>query len=196
MVQTSERSSRCLRKVKRASLTTLKTDTLSKQGYFCARATSDRNEVSQHEEVRVWIPDGRSYMDVKQHSIQNLSFIVRAARLALSVRPWMAEPDPSYMEVLQLNSYQNRNEVSQREEVKVWIPDGRRYMDVKQHSIQNFSFIVRAARLALSVRPNRAKYTLRSKVSFAQGELGSFKKCQDIFRLHGCKTTPSLIPQN
>jgi hypothetical protein len=91
-------------KVKRASLSTLKPDILPKQGYFCARATSDRNEVSQHEEVRVWIPDGRSYMDVKQHHIQN------------------------------------------------------------------FSFTVRAARLALSVRPNRAKYTLRSKVSFAQGE--------------------------
>ena len=98
----------------------------------CARATSDRNEVSQREEVRVWIPDGQCYMDVKQHSIQNFSFIVRAARLALSVRPRMAEPDPSYMEVLQLNSYQNRNEVSQYEEVRVWIPDGRIYMDVKQ----------------------------------------------------------------
>ncbi|TLX48091.1 hypothetical protein C1E24_04630 [Pseudoalteromonas phenolica] len=82
-------------KVKRADLTTLEPDTLSKQGYSCARATSDRNEVSQHEEVRVWIPDGRSYMDVKQHSIQNFSFIVRAARLALSVRPRMAEPDPT-----------------------------------------------------------------------------------------------------
>ena len=112
----------------------------------CARATSDRNEVSQREEVRVWIPDGQCYMDVKQHSIQNFSFIVRAARLALSVRPWMTEPYPSYM-------------------------------DVKQHSIQNFSFIVRAERLALSVRPNSAKYTLRSKVSFAQGELINFKKC-------------------
>ena len=83
----------------------------------------------------------------------------------------------------------DRNEVSQHEEVRVWIPDGRSYMDVKQHSIQHFPFTVRAARLALSVRPNRAKYTLRSKVSFTQGELSSFKKCQDIFRLHGCKTT-------
>ncbi|RXF02514.1 hypothetical protein, partial [Pseudoalteromonas phenolica] len=34
---------------------------------FCARVTSERNEVSQHEEVRGWIPDGRSYMDVIQH---------------------------------------------------------------------------------------------------------------------------------
>ena len=83
----------------------------------------------------------------------------------------------------------DRNEVSQREEVRVWIPDGRSYMDVKQHSIQLFSFTVRAARLALSVRPNRAKYTLRSKVIFAQGELSRFKKCQDILKLHGSITT-------
>ncbi|ALO40961.1 hypothetical protein PP2015_437 [Pseudoalteromonas phenolica] len=60
---------------------------------------------------------------------------MRAARLALSVRPWMAEPDLCYMEVLQLNSYSDRNEVSQHEEVRVWIPDGRSYMDVKQHNI-------------------------------------------------------------
>jgi hypothetical protein len=37
VVQTSERSSRCLRKVKRANLTTLEPGILSKQGYFCAR---------------------------------------------------------------------------------------------------------------------------------------------------------------
>ncbi|GMM85657.1 hypothetical protein MTsN2n4_28850 [Pseudoalteromonas sp. MTN2-4] len=50
---------------------------VAKQGYFCARATSDRNEVSQHKEVRVWIPDGRSYMDVKQHYIQNFIYSAR-----------------------------------------------------------------------------------------------------------------------
>ncbi|MAD88897.1 MAG: hypothetical protein CMK64_04280 [Pseudoalteromonas sp.] len=49
-----------------------------KQGYFYARATSDRNEVSQHKEVRVWIPDGRSYMDVKQHYIQNFIYGTRS----------------------------------------------------------------------------------------------------------------------
>ena len=55
---------------------------------------------------------------------------------------------------------------------------------------------MRAARLALSVRPNRAKYTLRSKISFAQGEFSRFKKCQDILRLHGSITTQLLLDRN
>ncbi|TMP80200.1 hypothetical protein CWB73_11905 [Pseudoalteromonas phenolica] len=73
-------------------------------------------------------------MDVKQHSIQNFSFIVRAARLALSVRPWMGRTGPKLhgRNILTI-LYQDRNEVSQHEEVRVWIPDGRSYMDVKQH---------------------------------------------------------------
>ena len=74
----SSRCLRCLRKVKRANLTTLEPDTLSKQGYFCARAkrvlrlASARSKTSVEREAL----DGRT--GPKLHGSITTQFLLRS----------------------------------------------------------------------------------------------------------------------